>query len=534
MVSVSQVEKEPALIQPAAVADELASTWRPPRSARVKDWLRLIFSFPAMLITMLAGVVFAFARHGLVDPDIWWHLRDAEYLFAHHQFIREDMYSFTVIGGRWINPEWLAEIPYYLAWRVFGLMGIKIVQLAVIEAIFFGLVYLCWRQSRNIKAAVIACYFAVLLATVNFGPRTVLFGYCCLVVLLIVLDRFRSHGKGPLWLLPPLFCLWANLHGTWLVGLTVFGIVITGGLVQGRWARLESIRWSTRQLRQLLFAFGGSAVAVFINPYGFRLVLWSVLYPLQLKVAVEHTQEYQSVNFHDARGKIALMLIVVLLVGALLGRHIWHLTELGLVLFGLYSGLTYERFLFLAAILAAPLLAKLLANVVPPYRREIDKPVFNAVLMVATLVFLVRGFPSTVQLRQSIDAVYPAEILPLLKAHPPAGAVLNEYGWGGYLGWHDRALRDFADTRADIFEQAGVFQDYINVLGLKDVQLVLDKYAIRYVLFPKGEALTSFLRESRSWKVTYDGKICVFFERVGPTPKPSVHLPLVSSKTEAW
>lgn len=487
-----------------------------------------------MLVTMLAGIVFAFARNGLVDPDIWWHLRNAEYLLTYHRFVRVDMYSFTVIGHPWVNPEWLAEVPYYLAWRVFGLVGIKAVQLLVIEAIFFGLIYLCWRESRNIKSALVGCFFAVLLATVNFGPRTILFGYCCLVLLLIVLERFRSQGKAPLWLLPPLFCLWANLHGSWLIGLVVFGIIIAGGLVDGRWGRVESVRWSPPQLRRLLLAFAGSVGALFVNPYGYKLIEWSVVYPARLKIAVEHTQEYQSVNFHNFRGKIVLILIVALILSALVSRYKWQLTELGLVLFGLYSGLTYERFLFLVAVVTAPVFAKLLADLVPGYRREIDKPALNAVLMIATLIFIVRGFPSTAQLRQSVDAVYPAEVLPFLRAHPPAGPVLNEYGWGGYLGWNDRNIKDFADPRADIFVDTGVFTDYIDLLGLKSVQPILDKYGIRYVLFPRNEGLSSFLRESPKWKVVFDGKVCAMFERVGATPKPSVRLPLAASTAKAW
>src|ERR1035437_8880726 len=95
----------------------------------LRRWLRMAFSFPAMLTLLLATLVFTMASQGMGEPDIWWHLRNAEYLIQFHQLPRHDMYSFTVAGQSWINHEWLAEIPYYLAWRLWGLRGIQTLML---------------------------------------------------------------------------------------------------------------------------------------------------------------------------------------------------------------------------------------------------------------------------------------------------------------------------------------------------------------------------------------------------------------------
>jgi hypothetical protein len=197
-----------------------------------------------MLTMLVVAIAFMMENKGIQDPDIWWHLRNAEYLFQHHELPRQDMFSFTVAGHPWINHEWLAEIPYYLAWRAAGLVGVKILTIAVIELIFLGLVYLCYQESRNFKASVAACCLSIFLATVSFGPRTVLFGYLYLVVLLIILQRFRQKGTAPLWLIPPLFCLWINTHGSWSLGLVVFGIIAVAGLAKGTWGRVEAAPWT--------------------------------------------------------------------------------------------------------------------------------------------------------------------------------------------------------------------------------------------------------------------------------------------------
>src|SRR5437016_10640273 len=77
-------------------------------AGRLSTQMRRAFSFLTMLTFLLLTLEFMMTRGSVVDPDIWWHLHNAEYLFQHHQFPRADMYSFTVAGHPWINHEWLS------------------------------------------------------------------------------------------------------------------------------------------------------------------------------------------------------------------------------------------------------------------------------------------------------------------------------------------------------------------------------------------------------------------------------------------
>jgi len=479
--------------------------------------LRRVFSFSTALAAVVGVTVFAIARRGLADPDIWWHLRNADYLLTGHGWPRADMYSFTVYGDPWINHEWLAEIPYYLAWRAFGIVGIKALSLLLLEAIFGGLMYLSWRRSRNIKASVAACYLAILLGSVSFGPRTLLFGYVYLLALLFVLEEFHSFGKARLWLLPPLFCLWINTHGSWAIGLILLATFVAGGLVEGQWGRIEALRWSRTQLRQLGLVMVASIAALFLNPYGYRLVSYPLDMAFHQKLNISHVAEWTSVDFHDLRGKIALVFVITLLLAALLSRRRWRLYELGFVLFGTYAALTYVRFLFLAGIVAAPLIADFL-SFIPEYRPEINKPALNAAILAGTLAFVVWGFPTSEQLWQSVDREYPKEILPWLASLSPSDHVLNYYLWGGYLGWQDPAFRDFIDSRVDVFERAGVLKDYLDLLELKNPDAILDKYEIHYVLFSPDEPLTYALSHDPRWRVAFRGSMSVLLERAADAP----------------
>ena len=498
-------ETAPNLVSPTPASSPEPVTGRRP-------WFRTAFSFLVMLTMLVVAIAFMMENKGIQDPDIWWHLRNAEYLFQHHQLPRQDMFSFTVAGYPWINHEWLAEIPYYLAWRAAGLVGVKILTIAVIELIFLGLVYLCYQESRNFKASVAACCLSIFLATVSFGPRTVLFGYLYLVVLLIILQRFRQKGTAPLWLIPPLFCLWINTHGSWSLGLVVFGIIAVAGLAKGTWGRLEAAPWTPLQWRKLLITGLASVAALFLNPFASRLVLYPFDLAFRQKLNISHVAEWVSVDFHDSRGKLVLLVLLGLFLSSLLRNRRWTLTELGLLLFGLYSGLTYIRFLFLLAVLAAPLIAKVL-DFVPPYRPQDDTPFINAFVILLLIGAILYYWPKSAELERSVEQHYPAQVLPFLKAHPPAGPMLNFYLWGGYLGWNDRNVKVFVDSRVDIFEYAGVLQDYLDLVALKQPMSLLDKYHIQCVLFPPAEPLTYVLEHDPRWKVIYSDQLSVMLER---------------------
>ena len=107
---------------------------------------------------------------------------------------------------------------------------------------------------------------AVLLGVVSIGPRMLLFGWLCMVGLLIVLDHFRETGKG-LWMLPPLFALWINFHGSWIFGMVVLVVTIAAGLVRGEWGLIVARRWSPAEFKKLLLASGRFAGRPLRKPF---------------------------------------------------------------------------------------------------------------------------------------------------------------------------------------------------------------------------------------------------------------------------
>ena len=99
-----------------------------------------IFSRHAMNIALLVMLPVLFMNslnpqlEVVRDPDIWWHLADARQLTSTHHFIWTEPNSFTVVGQRWINPEWLAELPYWFSYEALHLRGLYLAEWLILSA----------------------------------------------------------------------------------------------------------------------------------------------------------------------------------------------------------------------------------------------------------------------------------------------------------------------------------------------------------------------------------------------------------------
>jgi hypothetical protein len=480
----------------------------PARASRLGQLL----SFPVVIAAAFATLVYRLTPASIVDPDIWWHLRNAESLFQSHRFIVKDTYSFTAFGAPWIDHEWLAELPFYLGWRAMGERGVLLVTALLIEAVMLGVFYLAYRRSGSIKATALVSVIAALFATISFGPRTLLFGWLCLVVELIVLERFLSgeNSSRAIWALPPLFALWANLHGSWLIGMAVLVFFIACGCVRVSVGAIENAAWAPAQMRKLIAAACLSACALFANPYGWRLVTYPFNLAFHQQINIANVDEWRPLDLHSLRGRVFLLCLTALFLLQLVRQRRWALYELAFLFIGLYSAMSYSRFLFLAAILAMPLMAVGIPGLAPS-RPSRNRPLLNALLLLALIPFATYRLPAARD--DQAAALFPVQALPCLRTFRPQGSVFNEYLWGGFLEWNARQIPVMIDSRADIFEYNGTFKDYLDAVQLRRTNEILGKYKIRYVLFEREAPLVLFLLQTPSWKVDYEDGTTILLER---------------------
>ena len=266
---------------------------------------------------------------------------------------------------------------------------------------------------------------------------------------------------------------------------------------------------------KLALAGGLSVAALFLNPYTYHLVFYPFNFAFQQKLNVNHVDEWMSLDFHGVRGKILFGMLAATIVLALARKRRWALDDLAFLLLGFYAAMTYSRFLFLAAIVLTPILAREL-DFFPPYHRTADKHWLNAVFIVVIVAGCIYRFPSQNYLLRDTVQNYPVKALNYLQQFQPQGRVFNDCLWGGYLIWNARNIPVFIDSRIDIYEYNGVFADYLDAMGIKNTLEILDKYRIRYVLYKQESPVAYLLMHTGAWRTLYRDGTTVLLERSSP------------------
>ncbi|MGH9432381.1 MAG: hypothetical protein ACRD3T_12650, partial [Terriglobia bacterium] len=202
----------------------------------------LLCSFPVVLAVTLVAGTWATARFRLPDPDTWWHVAVGQTILTHHALPVSDVYSFTAPGSAWIAYEWLGEVLMAAADRAGGLQGLEGLLLGLASMwvlLLWGFAYV---RTRNVKASFVAVILLLPLAAVQFSLRPQLLGYIFLLLTLIVLEKYQQGSRWVLWVLPLLFAVWVNTHGSFVLGLFVIALYWVCGLWEFHGETVETRR----------------------------------------------------------------------------------------------------------------------------------------------------------------------------------------------------------------------------------------------------------------------------------------------------
>jgi hypothetical protein len=250
---------------------------------------------------------------------------------------------------------------------------------------------------------------------------------------------------------------------------------------------------------------------LFVNPVG----LHQVLYPVEtlLSPNLNLIQEFQPLDLTTARGVglIAVLVCIFFLGVSRYATLYWH--ELLLLGAGTWLALSHQRMVFVFGILAAPVVSRLLSSSWDRYEREHDRPIANAVLILASLLTAVAAFPSRALLLDQVRKNNPEGAVEYINTHHLAGHMLNEWADGGYLIWAAPEHPVFVDGRGDVFKWAGVLDDFERWAMLQsDPRELLDKYKVDFCLISRGSPMARVL-PLLGWNTIYSDNLSVIFFR---------------------
>jgi hypothetical protein len=459
-------------------------------------------------------------RRFSLDPDVWWHLKVGATILSTHHWPTVDPYSFTAHGAPWIAYEWVGDVMLAAVAVAWGLRGLMLLNLVLTSAILFALYALATQRGGNSKAAFVACAVNLPLIYLTCSLRPQMLGYLFLVLTLIVLERFERGHTWTIWLLPPLFLIWVNTHGSFVLGLFALGVYFLSGLVEIHWGDLSSRLWTSAERLRLECAGLLILLALTITPYGTEVCLYPLSMAFSQPINVTNIQEWQTMMFNEIFGKIFLFLILGFILAQVTLRPAWRVHEMVLFLAGVAAACLHVRFVLAFVPFCVPLFAVIMARGFPPYEPAEDKYPLNVILMAAIVGGVVWFFPSRANLETIMEGKWPVRAVAFLRQHPAPQPMYNTYGYGGYLIWQlDGQNKVFVDGRADIYERLGVLADYLSISRVGIVApFLLNAYGIQSCLVDQDEMLRTLLANSPDWQQVYNDNLSALYVRRRSSP----------------
>ena len=413
-----------------------------------------------LVVPIAIGAAFGAAstRLAVGDSDVFWHLvvgRDAlRGLIA----VPDDL-SWTVAGQPTSSDQWLGQALWALAYGGGDWRGVVALRALVIALLVAVIVFAAVRERpARPLVGVLAALPAIALSRFVWTERPELFGFVCFAVLIVLLRAARGGSDRALYWIPPLILLWANLHGSFALGVGLTALVAVEGAIA-----------QPSRRRIFVVAAIGSVIATLLTPAG--IGTWTAP-GFHLLHPPREIQEWSVPDPTTLPGAIFAIALLSTALVALFARARAP-REAVVLLPVLFVSLIATRQMPLFAIATAPYLAAhgvdalanlasivgrhlptLVATTRPPGRRA-DAITF--VIGAAILAVAASGGVSAPDL-----GGYPTAALAALR---PGPGLLNQYDWGGYLIWAAPATPVFIDGRLTPYLN-GVLDDYTTVLGV--------------------------------------------------------------------
>jgi hypothetical protein len=517
-------------------------------STRATITLDHVWIAAALALLALKSLLTPIAPH-----DFWWHLATGRLIATHGVIPTTDVFSYTQAGAPFYNQGWLAQLLMYGLYQLGGAATVALTQALVIVSTYGLLLWLCVRRTGRLRLSVGVLLLSLPLVFDNWQARPQSYAFPLFVAFLAVLTGYRLGWNRRLWLLPPLIILWANIHGSFVLGLALIGITFVGEIVRvlrGEGRQTNDERRTTnderrttaderrttndeRQKRSPLHPFTPSplhplitwglltALATLINPRGFAL-LGYVRDLLGTNAVTALVTEWAPPTIRETSGLIFFLFLFVCGLALTYARRRPDPTDL--LLFGafLWLALGAGRNIVWFGFVAVPLLVTQLATLLPvSSRRSPGSSALNATLIGLLALLVVGGLPwiKPALFPPSVGAVLatdtPVEAVEALQAQPHRPQRLfHSEGYGSYLIWAAPEQPVFIDPRIELYPYAQ-WRDYINLSQGIDVDALIAKYDFDGLLLDKQihTPLIERVRSDSAWVVGYEDEGAVYFQR---------------------
>lgn len=439
----------------------------------------------------LALFLFLYATRPLLDPDLWWHLKNGQVMVETGGLLQSDPFTFTDDGV--VSPRealilkgyWLWEITAYGLYSLLGFNGIFLLNLLSVGAIAAVLIWQLQRQKAGNppRALLLTASFFLLISTYPL-ERPQSFTLLFIVLLMVLLTRVREGGRLG-WTLLLLMLIWPQLHGGYVVGDLILICFAAGAVIE--------YRCDLPRLRHILFWIGMSIAATLLNPNGG--LAFVELISFYNSGLMQGIREYKSTweQFQEGYRWVAILWGLIAIYGISLWRcRRFYWPELFVALFLAYFSVKHTRNIGFFPLAMLPLIGCHFKESGSHRARQLSlflSPLLVA-LCAAFLIWYSSGLWSGRKGSWPLESIYPEAAIEFLHESGLQGRMFNDYTYGGYLLWRlSPRIKVFIDGRGMDAEVFAAWQKLSMasttwVLGRREYEVLLERYDIDYVIQP--------------------------------------------------
>jgi len=487
------------------------------------------------VLAVVAVLVALVAVTKVTSYDTWVHLSLGRWMSEHGTVVRANLLSHTMPERPVVDHQWLFQCGLYQLWRLVGIPGLVVAKALVVGAAFAVVAATALRKGATPTAAVAVALLAAYAARSRFTLRPQVVSFLLLAVYLHTLERWRQTGRWwRLFVLLPVQVLWANVHGSAVVGVA---LPFAYGLAEALRAALAAtglkVQPGPRKGAEAVAPLCLSALLFMFSvwtPYG-RDVLFEPFLLTRAQVVSglrPFLLDRSPLPWSELLGGHAFFAVLVLfglatLVGTLIRKDV---TEAGLFAGLLVLAFHSQRFVGLFAIGAAPIVARNVSDAATAWlkrprtavrggRRAVAQRVVVALVVLALMELGWRGLRGEQPTGWQPPRGYlPEQEVAWVQAHAPAGNLFNEWEHGGFIAW--RTGRPvFLDSRGLLAYDPELVRAYVASWTSGEILAELtERYELRVALVAR-EPLVAQFRASGRWTEVHRGPVCSVFVVTG-------------------
>jgi hypothetical protein len=395
-----------------------------------------------------------------------------------------DTFSHTAYGTYWPNQEWLGEVVLYILYAAGGLPLMTAFAAVLITASWV----LVWRVTpgpATRRAAL--CAVAIMCCAREWSLRPKLFTLFFVAVTIFLIAR-RRHS----WL-PPLFALWANLHGGVLLGIVIL------------LASAASAVAAERRMRHPLVSVAvASALATNATPLGFSL--WPEVASSLGRIRQLGIQEWAPAGLFDLSFAPFWVMSAILVLLALAAR-MWRADQPAALL--VWPALVFIPLAIRAGrnappalMLAVPAIAMLAEGRLPIHSRAARvRPLWSAGGVAGAAVMAIVVVYGAWSRRDARLGWEPLSAAAARAVSSCPERLYNRYDEGGFLIWFAREQKVFIDGRQDPYPPS-LLVEQKQVERTGNYAELFRTHSIRCAFVPTGTVVAARLQHD-GWITRY-------------------------------